>query len=137
MRGLHLGKCARRILLLAPGPADEARVLTPERAGRPAAESHRRAMRRLAEVGLIELSWKSEQVETRRQKEVGPLIWDRKAGAYQTRKRQKVPVRRSIEKRATKLTPLGALLTERLRPALETGERIRWAPIIACTWEGT
>jgi hypothetical protein len=94
-------------------------------------------MRRLADVGLIELSWKTEQVETRRRKEASPLIWDGKAGAYQTRKRQKIPVCRSIEKRSIRLTPLGSSLRDQLRPLLETGERIRWASIIACTAEVT
>src|SRR5690349_18600651 len=63
LHGLHLGRCARRILLLLGSPADEPLVLLPEREGRSAAESHRRAMRRLAEVGLIELSWRAEEVQ--------------------------------------------------------------------------
>jgi hypothetical protein len=79
---------------------------------------------------LVELSSKVEQVETRREKESGHLQWDEEAGIYRRGEPRRVPVRRSVEKRAVKLTPLGALLVDRLRPALETGERIRWAPII-------
>jgi hypothetical protein len=87
-------------------------------------------MRRLAEIGLIELSWKAEEVQTKREKQVGPLLWDENTGMYRDRKLQLVPVRRSVEKRATRLTPLGELLVDRLRLVLETGERIRWGPII-------
>jgi hypothetical protein len=113
-------------LLLAPDPADDTRVLLPGRPGRAAAESHRRAIRRLAEIGFIELSWKRVEVRIKREKQVGPLIWDEVAGVYQDRRSEKIPVRRSIDKRAVRLTPLGALVVDRIRPLLETGERVRW-----------
>lgn len=131
IRGLHLGRCARRILLLSPRPEDEPQVLPPERDSRASAESHRRAMRRLADLGLVELSFKVEQVPTRREKLAGQLQWDGEAGVYRAGEPCSIPVRRSVEKRAVKLTPLGALVVDRLRPVLETGERIRWATVIA------
>jgi hypothetical protein len=130
IRGLHLGRCSRRILLLSPGPNEEPQVLSPERAGRAAAESHRRAMRRLAAFGLIELSFKVEQVQTRRERNGGRLEWDGHAGVYCEAESQRIPVWRSVEKRAVKLTPEGALVVDRLRPVLETGGRIRWASAI-------
>ena len=129
VRGLHLGRCSRRILLLSPGPGDEPQVLPPERDGRAAAEAHRRAMRRLAEHGLVELSFKAEQVQTRREKVGGHVQWDGEAGVYSTGEPGRIPVWRSVEKRAVKLTPVGALVVDRLRPVLETGDRIRWASV--------
>jgi len=87
-------------------------------------------MRRLAAIGLVELSWKVEHVQTKREKRTNDLSWDGEAGVYQARKRRQVPVRRAVEKRAARLTPLGALVVDRLRSVLETGERIRWAAII-------
>lgn len=130
LRGLHLGRCSRRILLLAPGPTDEPGLLAPDREGRAPAESHRRALRRLAEIGLIELSWKVEEVQTKREKQAKPLLWDQDSGTYQDNPPHQVPVRRSVEKRAARLTPLGAALVNQLRPALESGERIRWDRIV-------
>jgi hypothetical protein len=47
-------------------PTEELSVIPAERAGRAAAESHHRAMRRLAAIGLLELTWKTETVETKR-----------------------------------------------------------------------
>lgn len=129
VRGLHLGRCSRRILLLSPGPGDEPQVLPPERDGRASAESHRRAMRRLAESGLVELSFKVEQVPTRREKHACHMQWDEEAGVYWEGEPRRIPVWRSVEKRAVKLTPVGALVVNRLRPVLESGERIRWASV--------
>jgi hypothetical protein len=74
IRELHLGRCAPRILLLAQGPANEPRVLVPERSERAPSESQRRAMRRLAARRLVELSWKAEEVQTKRETLDGPLV---------------------------------------------------------------
>jgi hypothetical protein len=87
-------------------------------------------MRRLAEVGLVELTWKAEQIETKREKQTNDLSWDEAAGVYQAGNRRQVPVRRAVEKRAVRLAPLGAVVVERLRLTLESGERIRWSSII-------
>jgi hypothetical protein len=105
-------------------------VLLPEREGRASAESHRRALQRLAAIGLVELSLKDEQVQIRREKEGGRVQWDGDAGVYREREPQRIPVRRTVRKRAVQLTPLGALVVNRLRSALETGERIRWSAIV-------
>ena len=136
VQGLRLGHCARRILLLAPGPEDEPQVLVPERCGRASSESHRRALQRLAGTGLIELSLKVEQVQTSRQKESGRVQWDEAAGIYREGEPAQIPVHRMVWKRAAKLTPLGAHVVDRLRPALETGQRIRWAAFIAAVGRG-
>lgn len=87
-------------------------------------------MRRLAEIGLVELSLKAEVVQTRREKEGTPLQWDRDTGVYREGEAERIPVLRSVEKRAVKLTLLGALVVDRFRSALETGERIRWNAIV-------
>jgi hypothetical protein len=87
-------------------------------------------MRRLAEIGLVELSMKAEVVQTKREKEGTPLQWDRDTGVYREGEAERVPVLRSVEKRAVKLTPFGALVVDRCRAALETGQRIRWNSLI-------
>lgn len=132
VQGLRLGHCARRILLLSPGPEDAPRVLVAERDGRASSESHRRALHRLAEIGLIEFSLKIEQVQIKREKKGGRVQWDENAGVYRKSESSRIPVQRMVRKRAVRLTPVGALLVDRLRSALETGGRIRWASIVGC-----
>ena len=104
-------------------------MIPPERAERAAAESHRRAMRRLAATGLVELSWKTETVQIARRRETGSVVWDPSAGIYREAGSGQWPVVRSIERRAVRLTALGGLLVDRLRPDLETGKRIRWTSL--------
>jgi hypothetical protein len=130
LRGIRLGRCARRILLLAPLPEEEPRAIAPERPGRAATESQRRALHRLSAIGLVELSWKSETVTTMEVARSTRVLWDPEDGVYRETDREPSPVTRTVEKRAVQLTPLGALLVDRLRPQLETGQRIRWAPLI-------
>jgi hypothetical protein len=129
LHGLRLGKCARRILLLAPRPNEEPTVIPPERDERAAAESHRRATRRLASIGLVELTWKSETVETKRKTRTGSVLWDPDAGVYREVSPKQTAIERTIERRAVRLTTLGAFLVDRLRPKLETGQRIRWVSL--------
>lgn len=129
LQGLRLGRCARRILLLAPQPTEEPSIIPVEREGRAAAESHRRAMRRLAASGLVELTWKTDTVETKGTTQTGSVLWDPAAGTYREVTPVHVAIERTIERRALRLTRLGAVLVERLRPELETGKRIRWASI--------
>ena len=129
LHGLRLGRCARRILLLAPRPTEEPCTIGAERNGRGAVESHRRAMRRLAAIGLVELTWRPETVETTRQTRTGNVRWDPDAGVYQEIDPDHVPVERVVAHRAARLTPLGAFVVDRLRPTLESGKRIRWSSI--------
>lgn len=129
LRGLRLGRCARRILLLAPPPSQAPSVVRPERAGRAAAESHRRAMRCLAANRLVELSWKTEVVATRQERRSPSVIWDPDTGVYREGRPERAYVERSIERRAVRLTALGEHVVDRLRPVLEHGRRIRWAAI--------
>jgi hypothetical protein len=129
LHGLRLGRCARRILLLAPPPTGEPTVIPAERDGRAAAESHRRAMRRLAAIGLVELTWKTETVETKGKTRTGSVLWDPDAGVYRKVRPKHTAIERAIERRAVRLSALGAFLVDRLRPELETGKRIRWASI--------
>lgn len=130
LHGLRLGRCARRILLLASRPADEPSIIPAERDGRAAAESHRRAMRHLAAIGLVELTWKVETVETKGKTRTGSVLWDPDAGVYREVRPKHTPIERAIQRRAVRLTALGALLVDRLRPELETGKRIRWDSIV-------
>jgi hypothetical protein len=126
IRGLRLGRCARRILLLAPLPSQEPAVVQPERADRACADSHRRATRSLAAHGLVELAWKTEIVATRQVRTTPRVRWDASAGVYRDEDPAPTPVERAIKRRTVRLTPLGALVVDRLRPVLETGRRIRW-----------
>jgi hypothetical protein len=86
-------------------------------------------MRRLATIGLLELTWKSETVETKRKARTGSVLWDPAAGVYREVRPRRTAIERAIERRAVRLTPLGAFLVDRLRAELETGKRIRWASI--------
>lgn len=129
IRGLRLGRCARRILLLAPRTSQEPTVVPPERPERASADSHRRAMRSLEEHGLIELTWKTEIVETRQVRSSPRVRWDSSAGVYREGEPPPTPVERAIKRRAIRLTPLGELVVDRLRPALENGRRIRWEAV--------
>jgi hypothetical protein len=86
-------------------------------------------MRRLAAIGLLELTWRTETVETTRKTRTRGIRWDADAGVYREIDLGDVPVERAIAHRAARLTPLGALVVDRLRPALESGKRIRWASL--------
>jgi hypothetical protein len=86
-------------------------------------------MRRLAAIGLLELTWKTETVETKRKTRTGSVLWDPAAGVYREVRPRRTAIERAIERRAVRLTPLGAFLVHRLRPAFETGKCIRWASI--------
>jgi hypothetical protein len=86
-------------------------------------------MRRLAAVGLVELTWKTETVETRGKTRTGSVLWDSAAGVYREVKPAHIAIERTIERRAVRLTELGALLVHLMRPELETGKRIRWSSV--------
>ena len=135
LKGLRLGRCARRILLLAPRPTEEPRIVVAEREERAAVESHRRAMRRLATSGLLELTWRTETVETTRTVRTGSIRWDPEVGVYREIDPDRLPVERVVAHRAARLTPLGAAVVDRFRPALESGKRIRWSSLHGLTSE--
>jgi hypothetical protein len=86
-------------------------------------------MRRLAALGLLELTWRKEVVETTRKTRTGSIRWDPDAGVYRAFAPAHVPVERVVAHRAARLTPLGAFVVDRLRPTLESGKRIRWASL--------
>jgi hypothetical protein len=87
-------------------------------------------MRRLADQDLIELSWKPERQATRREAASPTVRWDTEYGRHISIPSTPIPVERTLERRAVKLTPLGAWLVRRLRPTLESGKRIRWASVL-------
>ena len=64
LAGVRLGKHERRILLDAPSPSRTAIPLVPAQPGRSASEAHRRALRKLDAVGLIDY-WHRHQVSGR------------------------------------------------------------------------
>lgn len=86
-------------------------------------------MRRLAAIGLLELTWRTETVETTRKTQTGSVRWDPDAGVYREVEPNYVPSERVVAYRAARLTPLGALVVDRLRPALESGKRVRWGAL--------
>jgi hypothetical protein len=108
LRGM--GKYGRRILLLAPGPAEDATVILPERDGRTALDSHNRAMRRLAAAGLVSTTRIKTVVETKRIRT--EWEWD---NALMDWVQRPVPVRQMRWREAVKLTPVGAAVVDRLR----------------------
>ncbi|HEX8918976.1 MAG TPA: hypothetical protein VF898_10770 [Chloroflexota bacterium] len=87
-------------------------------------------MRQLAGNGLVELTWKTQIVETRRKRKGRGILWDQDAGDYRQESAQQICVERAVERRAVRLTPLGSLIVDRLRPELEHGRRIRWDSLI-------
>lgn len=92
-------------------------------------------MRRLAAVGLLDLTWRTETVDTTRKASTGRVRWDPGAGVYREIDPGYVPVERAVAFRAARLTTLGACVVDRLRPALESGKRIRWGSILAAAPE--
>jgi hypothetical protein len=60
---------------------------------------------------------------------MGSVRWDPDAGVYREIDLGHVPVERVVAHRAARLTPLGGFLVDRLRPAPESGKRIRWDSI--------
>ncbi|CAN5767069.1 hypothetical protein BH23CHL2_BH23CHL2_24970 [soil metagenome] len=138
LAGVRLGKHERRILLLAPPPNDDERpewlsksqVIEPADAGRASDEAHRRAIRKLAEHGLVEMA--RNKVEKR--------ISDPRAGQfmrnqynpedgkwYRWHYRDDLTRRHSVWKRAVRLSPLGAAVATVIGDGLQPGRPIRWA----------
>jgi hypothetical protein len=86
-------------------------------------------MRWLETKGLVELAWTTEIVETRQVRHTPRVRWDPIAGVYREDTPPPVQVERTVKRRTVRLTPLGELVVDRLRPALENGRRIRWDSI--------
>jgi hypothetical protein len=103
----RLGKLERRILLAASPPVAEAVVLEPLGPGRAAAEAHRRALHRLAELGLLRLGWPQGR------EEYDPVTqtW-----------------RRVYRRRTAQRTSLAQAVVDYVGAELRGGRRIRWAP---------
>jgi hypothetical protein len=126
---VRLGRHERRILLKAPPtskcgwrdnkpeptyPAD-GKAIYPEADGRSAEEAHRRALRKLRRLGLVETSmghtlWTDEM----------PPEW---VNRNQLRSRYWLWGR---PRTMTRLTPLGERMVEAYRTELESGRPIRW-----------
>jgi hypothetical protein len=103
----RLGKHERRILLAAPAPDGEPAINEPAALGRSAAESACRAARKLAEGGLLHVSYRDQVVTP----------W-RKGYGYR--------ITKTVFRQAVRLTPLGAAVVALVRPLLESGKPIRW-----------
>ena len=119
LAGLRLGKHERRILLAAPPPDREPIVVSAERAGRSAAEAHRRAVRRLAMAGLIDTRKKPVEIETK------AVAWS--WGNHFSRTLPGDRVKRRFHCQAVVRTPLGQTVVQRLTSTLTSGGVIRWA----------
>jgi hypothetical protein len=110
----RLGCHERRILLEAPPPDGESKVIDAPAPGRSADEANPRAIRKLWKAGLLWIGNQMVKVMTEAKQWNG---WKRR---YQN-------VEREYHKRAVWLSPLGQAVVDRLRAALESGKPIRWA----------
>ena len=119
LSGLRLGKHERRILLAAPPPDREPTVVAAEGASRSASEVHRRAVRRLATAGLVDLRLKSVEIETK------AVAWS--WGNHYCRTPMDERVKRQFHCQAVVRTPLGQTIVQRLTSTLASGGVIRWA----------
>jgi hypothetical protein len=135
LQGLRLGKHERRILLSAPPGSKvgyragrdaemlQPKIMYPDGPSRAAEEANRRALKKLAHVGLIELSrsytWQQDKADNQ---EMPKWFSDKRySGRYWMMGRRY---------RTAALTPLGELVVERCRDELENGKPIRWAKLI-------
>ena len=105
IKGLSFGKHERRVLLEAPSSEAKYSIVPPIGTSRSDNESTRRAIRRLAEVGLLSIS------EERVKKQIGPTQWDTRTYHVRT-------VRRS---------PLGQAVVDKVGTDLTSGKVIRWS----------
>ena len=119
LSGLRLGKHERRILLAAPPPHHEPIVVSTEGASRSASEVHRRAVRRLATAGLVDVRTKSVEIETK------AVAWS--WGNHFSRTLPGDRVKRRFHCQAVVRTPLGQTVVQRLTSTLTSGGVIRWA----------
>ena len=119
LAGLRLGKHERRILLAAPPPDREPIVVSAEGAGRSVSEVHRRAVRRLAMAGLIDMRKKQVEIETK------AVAWS--WGNHFSRTLLGDRVKRRFHYQAVVRTPLGQTVVQRLTSTLASGGVIRWA----------
>jgi len=115
LEGVRLGKHERRVLLAAAPPdAETGAVIAPPTEGRAADEAQRRAIRRLATLGLAHVG--HARVSTASKVPL-PASWGLGRDYFP---------RRDYWHLAVWQSPLGAAVVGRLRVALETGQRIRW-----------
>jgi hypothetical protein len=108
LAGVRLGKHERRVLSLAPPWDGESKVIEPDCTGRSADEANRRAIRKLADVGLLWPGWQEAKIECRTRS------WHGRT-------------KRNYHKRAVWLTPLGEAVVGVLRQVIQNGKPIRWA----------
>ena len=110
----RLNRHARRILLLAPGPEEEAAVIPPLDAKPNTATSHQQAVRRLVERGLVSTEVIEVWIPINRSK--SEFEWNEVLGEWVTRR---VPSQQRRRKMAVKLTPLGASVVSEMRRTWE------------------
>ncbi|WP_405168304.1 hypothetical protein [Paenibacillus sp. FSL H3-0286] len=111
LSGVRLGKLERRALLLAPHEDDSNLILTPIDDSRAADEANRRAINKLAKLGLLFAGWNWETHEVRNK------------GSYHI-------IKRDYRKRAIWVTPLGRVVRETFYKQLSEGKPIRWNEFI-------
>jgi hypothetical protein len=155
--GQRLGRHQRRLLLLAPTPSNEPKIVPPAEGQPSAREAHRRAIRQLSRARLLDVSRKDIQTEVLRGYS-GPLEekfrtppnqsgtalrpgdvirgWRVESGPryqhgleFYSGRIVRPPriARQTVSMCAVRLTRLGEVITSRLRRELERGSPIRWA----------
>ena len=113
LQGARLGKHERRVLIEAAEPdAKHSNILEPENDTRSASEALRRAMRKLQEMGLVQIYHKEQESE-------------RKARAGTLERNYGVTARYTARRAAVRTTPLGEALRERI----DLTQPIRWGDI--------
>jgi hypothetical protein len=114
----RLGKHERRLLLGAPPPGEEARVIEPPGVGRSADEANRRAARKLWRRGLLVAFNSPVKVEVQDMR-----LWI----PYRRGLRQKMTRTVTVKKLAVTLSPLGAAVVRQLGDSIREGKPVRWA----------
>jgi hypothetical protein len=104
----RLGKLERRILLSAPAPDADSAYLPADGKSRANVEAHRRAIRRLECCGLLRLGWEDRHIARRH-----PWFYHKRCKA-------------TVAHRVVRLSEMGQVVVDRLRPMLKTCKRIRW-----------
>jgi len=112
LSGLRLGKHDKHVLLAAPSSDQNRIVIDPVGGGRSAEEVHRRAIRKLAGKGLLDLDDALVTKETKQKSSYGHRV------------------KRGYRMTIVRLTPLGSSLVKLVDADLNTGKPIKWKKII-------
>jgi hypothetical protein len=110
---VRFGKHERRILVQAPKSNSDPIIIPPDGVGRSAEEVHRRAMRKLANAGLLIMGNELVNQDTKQNDKYG------------------LKVKRRYNHRTAHLSPLGQAVVEMVVTNLKSWRAIRWDKIQA------